>query len=93
MMHALVPVYMTYICIEVLSGTLRGCGDVRVPTLITVVFVCGLRVAWLLLAVPKYHTIFTVEMSYPLTWASASVLFILYYLKGNWLKKPQRKQA
>ena len=30
MMHYLVPVYMTYICIEIFSGALRGCGDVRV---------------------------------------------------------------
>ena len=45
MMHVLTPVYITYISIEVLSGALRGCGDVRVPTLITVFFVCGLRCA------------------------------------------------
>ena len=47
MMHVLTPVYITYISIEVLSGALRGCGDVRVPTLITVFFVCGLRMLWL----------------------------------------------
>lgn len=39
MMHVLTPVYITYVCIEVLAGALRGCGDVRVPTLITV-FLC-----------------------------------------------------
>ena len=38
MMHVLTPVYITYICIEVLAGALRGCGDVRIPTLITVFF-------------------------------------------------------
>ncbi|WP_277088442.1 MATE family efflux transporter, partial [Alistipes sp.] len=75
MMHVLTPVYITYISIEVLSGALRGCGDVRVPTLITVFFVCGLRVLWLTLMVPRYHTIATVELSYPLTWTLASLLF------------------
>ena len=30
MMHVLTPVYITYVCIEVLAGALRGCGDVRV---------------------------------------------------------------
>ncbi len=45
MMHVLVPAYITYVCIEILSGALRGCGDVRVPTLITVVCVCGLRIS------------------------------------------------
>ena len=87
MMHVLTPVYITYISIEVLSGALRGCGDVRVPTLITVFFVCGLRVLWLTTMVPFYHTIATVEFSYPLTWTLASLLFILYYLRGGWLKR------
>ena len=87
MMHVLTPVYITYISIEVLSGALRGCGDVRVPTLITVFFVCGLRVLWLALMVPRYHTIATVELSYPLTWTLASLLFILYYKRGGWLNR------
>ena len=87
MMHVLTPVYITYISIEVLSGALRGCGDVRVPTLITVFFVCGLRVLWLTTMVPLYHTIATVEFSYPLTWTLASLLFIIYYKRGNWLKR------
>ena len=87
MMHVLTPVYITYISIEVLSGALRGCGDVRVPTLITVFFVCGMRVLWLTTMVPLYHTIATVEFSYPLTWTLASLLFILYYLRGGWLKR------
>ena len=87
MMHVLTPVYITYISIEVLSGALRGCGDVRVPTLITVFFVCGLRVLWLTLMVPRYHTIATVELSYPLTWTLASLLFILYYKRGGWLTR------
>ena len=87
MMHVLTPVYLTYISIEVLSGALRGCGDVRVPTLITVFFVCGLRVLWLTTMVPLYHTIATVEFSYPLTWTLASLLFILYYKRGGWLKR------
>ena len=87
MMHVLTPVYLTYISIEVLSGALRGCGDVRVPTIITVVLVCGLRVLWLTVMVPLYHTIATVEFSYPLTWTLASLCFILYYTRGKWLNR------
>ena len=92
MMHVLTPVYITYISIEVLSGALRGCGDVRVPTLITVFFVCGLRVLWLTLMVPRYHTIATVELSYPLTWTLASLLFILSLLAflANTMGTPYR---
>ena len=87
MMHFLVPTYITYVCIEIFSGALRGCGDVRVPTLITVFGVCGLRVAWLLLVVPRFHTILMVEASYPITWALASLLFAIYYLRGGWMQR------
>lgn len=97
MMHVLTPVYITYISIEVLSGALRGCGDVRVPTLITVFFVCGLRMLWLFITVPIRHEVATVEMSYPITWSLASALFILYYVKGGWMQrcveKWEKKQA
>lgn len=87
MMHFLVPVYITYICIEILSGALRGCGDVAVPTAITCFGVCGLRMAWLLIAVPLQHTVEMVEFSYPISWVIASLLFVIYYLKGGWLKR------
>ena len=87
MMQTLIPAYITYMSIEVLSGALRGCGDVKVPTLITVFVVCLLRVCWIWFVVPLYHTIFMVEMSYPLSWTLASLLFIIYYYKGNWLRR------
>lgn len=87
MMHFLVPTYITYVCIEIFSGALRGCGDVRVPTIITVFGVCGLRVAWLLLVVPHFHTILMVEASYPITWSLASILFAAYYLRGGWMQR------
>ena len=87
MMHVLVPAYVTYVCIEILSGALRGCGDVRVPTIITVFCVCGLRIVWLLTAVPVWHSVATVELSYPITWTLASLLFVIYYRKGGWLKR------
>lgn len=87
LMHFLVPTYLTYICIEILAGALRGCGDVRVPTLITVFGVCGLRILWLLTVVPRTNTILAVEASYPITWTLSSVLFVLYYLRGGWMPR------
>ena len=87
LMHFLVPTYLTYIGIEVFASALRGCGDVKVPTLITVFGVCVLRMVWVLVLVPMHHTVIMVEASYPVTWLTASVLFAAYYLKGNWLPR------
>ncbi|MGN0974410.1 MAG: MATE family efflux transporter, partial [Gemmiger sp.] len=87
MMHVLVPTYITYVAIEILSGTLRGCGDVKVPTLITCFGVCGLRVLWLVTAVQAFPSVTMVELSYPITWSLASLCFAVYYVRGNWLKR------
>lgn len=80
MMHFLVPTYITYILIEILSGALRGMGDAVIPTIIACVGVCGIRIMWLITAVPAYRTIEMVMLSYPVSWSIASICFTIYYL-------------
>lgn len=75
----MVPYFLTYVCIEILSGALRGSGDSLRPMLMTCFGVCGTRVAWILLAVPYFKTFASVMVSYPISWTLSSILFILYY--------------
>ena len=77
--HFLVPTFFTYVCVEVLSGALRGVGDCWIPTLICLSGICLIRVLWIMLAVPQRPDVYTVTFSYPLTWTITSVLFIVYY--------------
>lgn len=81
------PTYITYICIEILSGTCRGCGDSFIPMILTCFGVCVLRIVWIFVAVPLRNDISTVVFSYPLTWAITSILFVIYYKKGRWMQK------
>ncbi len=30
-------------------------------------------------------------LSYPITWSFTSILFIIYYFKGGWLERCERK--
>lgn len=83
----LVPVYFTYVSIEILSGALRGVGDCWIPTVICCLGVCVLRIVWLMTAVPKWNNIFTIIFSYPLTWVVTSVLFIVYYFFFSQMKR------
>ena len=83
----LVPFWVTYVCVEVLSGAVRGSGDSLIPTMLTLFGVCLVRVAWILFYLPGHHTMRTVLVSYPMTWVLTSVLFILYYRYGGWLKR------
>ena len=87
----LAPFLCLYVCVEILSGTLRGTGDSIVPMIITCGGICLLRVCWVAFVVPHHHELLTVLDSYPVSWGLASLLFILYYLFGGWLKR--RKKA
>lgn len=72
--------YLIYVIVEILSGTLRGMECVVVPTIISILLVCVLRVAWIAMALPIRNTMETVMMSYPITWAAAAAAFIIYYI-------------
>ncbi|MCR5557337.1 MAG: MATE family efflux transporter [Butyrivibrio sp.] len=80
MIRFLAPFYCTYIGVEVFSGVLRGMGSALVPMMITLSGICLLRVSWILLVFPTHKSLETVEMSYPITWITTSLLFLIYYL-------------
>ncbi|MEG7531069.1 MAG: MATE family efflux transporter [Hungatella sp.] len=87
-LHFLVPTFVTYVAIEIYSGSLRGVGDSWIPMIITCFGICVLRVVWILIAVPLQTNITTIIFSYPLTWVVTSILFIIYFhgfskLKGH----------
>lgn len=79
-LHFLTRFYLIYVVVEILSGTLRGMECVVAPTIISILLVCVLRVAWVEIATPIRNTMETVMMSYPVTWAAAAAAFILYYI-------------
>jgi putative MATE family efflux protein len=80
MMMMIAPWYTIFAFVEVLSGALRGMGDVIVPTMITLCGVCLLRVVWIIGILHYAPTIQNIIFSYPLTWLLSSVLFIVYYI-------------
>lgn len=87
MTHYMCPFYFTYICIEVLSGAIRGTGVSLAPTILTCMGVCVLRVIWIMVLVPLRPELSTVLISYPLSWTLTSVIFMGYYLHGGWMRK------
>lgn len=86
----MVPLYFTYICIEIFAGSLRGVGDCWMPTVISFFGICVIRVLWIAFAVPMKQDIITIAFSYPLTWTVTSILYVLYYLFFSKLKRSIR---
>lgn len=81
MMMCMVPGYVLYVPIELISGALRGMGDTLIPTVITAVGICALRVLWIFAVVPLWHDILAITISYPISWLLTSAAFILYYAR------------
>lgn len=55
---------------DVLVGALRGIGYSIIPMVVSLVGACGLRLVWIatVFRMPEYHSLFTVYLSYPITW-------------------------
>ena len=79
MILILTPFYAVFTPVEVLSGALRGIGDVMIPTIITICGVCVLRIIWVMTAVPVRHEVSTIMVGYPVTWLLSGIAFIVYY--------------
>lgn len=79
MLVLITPCYIFYIFTEVLSGALRGIGDVLVPLIITLGGVCFLRIGWMLVMLKIHPTVDAIIFSYPVTWITSALLFIIYY--------------
>ena len=90
-LRLLAPFYCTYIGVEVFAGTVRGAGDSLIPMLMTLFGVCVLRVVWVTLIAPMKPDVTFMLLSYPITWSFTSILFIIYYFKGSWLERCERK--
>lgn len=86
MLNFMVFAFPSYIIIEIFSGALRGIGDSWIPMIMTACGVCVLRVAWILIMVPKYPNIFTILWAYPLSWRVTSILFLIYMFSFSKMK-------
>ena len=79
MVYFLMPTYLLYVSIEVLSGGLRAMGDTFVPMLLNCGGICGIRIIWTVFVCPFYPSIEMLELNFPISWAITLVLFIVYY--------------
>lgn len=72
--------YAVHSCNETLSGLLRALGHSLTPTLVCVVFICGVRLLWLYLVFPTNRTLGFLSYCYPVSWVvNATVLFCVFF--------------
>ena len=73
-----------------IAGILRGAGKATVPMITMLVCWCAIRVSYITVAVSFVHRLETVSWAYPITWTCSSVVFLIYFLKADWIHKFDR---
>lgn len=68
-----------YICAfgginSVSTAAMRGLGKSLSPMIISIAGVCGFRIIWILTMFPKFPTLETLYVSYPITWILTAII-------------------
>ncbi len=91
LLRFLCPFWPAFVFVEILSSSIRACGDSLVPMLMTALGIGALRILWILFY-PSF-TIFDSLLCYPISWILTSLLFLGYYLQGGWLKRSTNQRS
>lgn len=74
-----------------IAGIMRGAGKSTVPMFVMLASWCIIRITYITITVhfiPKIQVIF---WAYPLTWSISSVIFLIYFLKADWIHTFERQ--
>ena len=71
-----------FICgiMDTLVGVLRGIGYSVVPMVVSLVGACGLRLVWVAVIFPVYHTASCLYISYPISWLVTGAVHLIFFL-------------
>lgn len=67
------------------AAVCRGAGKAFVPMLVMLGIWCVVRISYIVTVMHFYHNIGHIYWAYPITWAISSVIYLIYYLKSNWV--------
>ncbi len=68
------------VVMEIVSGSLRGYGISLAPAIITLVFVCGIRITWVFTIFEEYPTYAALMAVYGISWFFTMVFLIVAYV-------------
>jgi Na+-driven multidrug efflux pump len=68
-----------------IAAVLRGAGKASVPMFTMLACWCALRMTYVSVAVKFVNQLTTVSWAYPITWTCSSIIFLIYFLKADWI--------
>ena len=69
-------------CMETVCGAVRGMGHSIIPMIVSLFGSCVFRVIWVLTVFPRFRSLETLYVSYPISWAMTAVL---HYICFRWI--------
>ena len=76
-----------------IAAIMRGAGKPMIPMFIMLGAWCVLRVAYISIVVPIVGESWVIFSAYPLTWTCSSIVFLIFYLKSDWIHGFDKKAA
>ena len=75
-----------------IAGIMRGAGKATVPMFTMLACWCIFRVSYITVAVKIINELTTVSWAYPITWTLSSIIFLIYFLKADWIHNFDRER-
>ncbi|MBR6671034.1 MAG: MATE family efflux transporter [Ruminococcus sp.] len=74
--------YCTCGLMDCIVGNIRGMGYAVMPTIVSLIGACGLRIIWIftVFRIPRFHTEFMLFLSYPITWVITFVVHLICFI-------------
>ena len=76
-----------------IASIMRGAGKATVPMFTMLACWCLFRVSYITVAVQYVNKLTTVSWAYPITWSLSGIIFLIYFLKADWIHSFDREKA
>ena len=93
--------YMRTVCLfyfllafsHCIAAILRGAGKSSVTMFTMLGCWCLIRVSYITVALQFFNRLETVSRAYPITWTCSGIVFLIYFLKADWIHNFDRLEA
>lgn len=75
-----------------IAGVMRGAGKATVPMYTMLACWCLIRVSYIYVALGFVNKLTTVSWAYPITWTLSGIIFLVYFLKADWIHNFDKQQ-
>ena len=89
-MHLICAPYFLCGLMDVMVGSMRGMGYSFLPMIVSLIGACGLRVVWIFTVFQWHRSLFTLYLSYPITWTITALAHMACWYVVMYKKQPNK---